>query len=161
LLAYLHCQQAAEDILQETYQTAFLNIGQFQGQDFPTFYGWLKTIARRSLVDWWRRARRSVAVVDGPASSLLDKAPGSEERPSQAARRQERLAALRAALDNAGLTPKERAAIELHHLQGRSAKDAADLMQCTENHIRQLCFSGRNKLRRTLGDSAQFFSSHT
>lgn len=89
----------------------------------------------RSLLPW----------TDDACSGLTDPKPG----PEVMAEDREREMLVRSAID--GLPPRERAALGLVALEGLSYEDAAAVMECSEEAVRQGVCRARQRLRHTLG----------
>jgi RNA polymerase sigma-70 factor (ECF subfamily) len=70
----------ADDLVQEVFQAAVHNIGSFQrARPGDTFRGWLRTIARHKVLDFWRaRARAPGAAGGSEALQRLNELPDQE-----------------------------------------------------------------------------------
>jgi RNA polymerase sigma-70 factor (ECF subfamily) len=91
--AHAASRELVEEVLQETYVTAFEKFAQYRPQ--RTLRAWLRTIARNHLFGHWRERRR-LAELDGDALDTLvaDDGLGSLERDDGIDEREsERLAA--------------------------------------------------------------------
>jgi RNA polymerase sigma-70 factor (ECF subfamily) len=81
LAAYFRTQGAADPAgsVNDVLLRVFRGLDRFEG-DEPGFRAWVFTIARNSLVDERRKARRRVSILPmEPAEDLLPEEPGSEE----------------------------------------------------------------------------------
>lgn len=79
IAAHSASRELVEEVMQETYVTAFEKLGQYQPRG--TFRPWLRTIARNHLFAHWRERRR-MAELDGDALDALvaDDGLGALER---------------------------------------------------------------------------------
>jgi RNA polymerase sigma-70 factor (ECF subfamily) len=80
LLRFLrhHARDVAEDLLAETWLAAAKQLPKFQG-DADDFRAWLFTVARRRVIDHYRRQRRRPRLVELEAESL----PPAGDRPEE------------------------------------------------------------------------------
>lgn len=157
-----------EDIVQQTFMQAFLDIPTFEPRGSHSFYRWLATIARHRLLDAikaQRSARRGGdrqaaggAAHNGSESifDLLALLPGTEHTASQSVAGHEAQAAVQVAL--AGLKDDYRRAIHLRHIEGRSVAEVAKTMNRTPRAIHNLCHRGLKELRAVMGSSSQFLT---
>ncbi len=143
-----------EDVLQDTYISAFKSVGscRFEGPD--AFFSWLLTIAVNRLRDLQRRLRRQkrdvhreVHGVSGRQTSLLELTrlhTTAATTPSRHVQRDEVVAAVVSSL--ARLTDDQRAVVQLRFLEGRSVAEIADTLGKTEAAIHMLCHRGLKML---------------
>lgn len=143
---------AVPDVAQEVFIKAYQSLPDFKGKS--PFRGWLAGIATRTCYDFWRGRYRSR---ETPLSTLspegrdwlehtLDSGAGDD---FEAAHRQRDA---REALDwaLAHLSPEDRMALELVHLEGQSVKAAAKLLGWTVANVKVRSFRARKKLRTVL-----------
>lgn len=127
-----------EDVLQETLLESARKIGAFEDRGPGSFYRWLVSIARFKVAEARRaqRAQKRAAGVplDGPAGAgevaLAQTSPSGRVVRAEAA---ERVAAAIEALPD-----RQRDAVRLRYLEGRSLADAAAEMACTEAAVKAL-----------------------
>ena len=152
VLRYAHVREDAEDILQQSFQKAFVYLHKFEGKS--SFSTWLTRIAINESLMLLRhgRALREVSVDDhseaeGNAASLemSDSSPDPEANYA----RRERVQILTAALGN--LSPGLRRAIELRELAELSTEQTAEHMGLSVGAVKARIFHGRRKLRERLG----------
>lgn len=141
----------AEDIVQQSFQKAFVYLGQFQGHS--SFSTWLTRIAINEALMWLRKKSSAVEVPIeesgaeyGPTLSL--DFPYSGPSPENSCFRQEQKEILAAAMNE--LSPRVRRAIELRELEELSTKEAARMVGVSVNAMKARVFHGRKKLRRVL-----------
>jgi RNA polymerase sigma factor (sigma-70 family) len=162
---------AAEDVFQDACGRAIphLRERQFQGGNAREFRAWVKTFVDRASLDAVKNAcrakrdvRREVSGAgrgaEGSAPDLLAGVPGRGETPSKPLRRREKDAALRKAMEEF-LSAREREAIELRYLQELPVREVAKRMGRPPAYVKNLCVTGKTKLREGLADPSPFFSS--
>jgi RNA polymerase sigma-70 factor (ECF subfamily) len=147
-------REDAEDVVQQSFQKAFIHLKKFQGTSL--FYTWLTRIAINEALMLLRRKRRSHEVPVEESSTktesalpldFLDPAPNPED--SYLDREQEQI--LSAALNK--LRPGIRKAIELRELGELSTGETALVMGLSVAAVKARVFHGRRKLRKTLSQS--------
>jgi RNA polymerase sigma-70 factor (ECF subfamily) len=150
-LRYARVREDAEDIVQETFQNAFLHLNKFEGKS--AFLTWLTRIAiNQALMLLRSRRSRCESSIDTSnseetAASLLDM---RDPRPDPEATFvfQERVDELSAAIGK--LRPTVRAAIELRELADLSTRETARRMGISVAAVKARVFHGRKHLRKTL-----------
>ena len=150
-LRYARVREDAEDIVQETFQNAFLHLDKFEGKS--AFLTWLTRIAINQALMLLRsqRSRRESSIdtsnSEETAASLLDTA---DPRPDTEADYvfQERVDELSAAIGK--LRPTVRTAIELRELADLSTRETARRMGISVAAVKARVFHGRKRLRKTL-----------
>src|SRR6266446_1864711 len=144
-------REDAEDVVQQSFQKAFINLKKFEGDSL--FSTWLTRIAINEALMLLRRKRGSREVPlaessteDGAALPLdfPDSGPNPEDSCLQ--REQERI--LSAAVNE--LTPGMRKAIELRELGELSTGETAQVMGLSVGAVKARVFNGRRKLQKTL-----------
>jgi RNA polymerase sigma-70 factor (ECF subfamily) len=144
-------REDAEDVVQQSFQKAFINLKKFEGHSL--FSTWLTRIAINEALMLLRRKRgsREVPIAessteDGAALPLdfPDSGPNPEDSCLQ--REQERI--LCAAVNE--LKPGLRKAIELRELGELSTGETAQVMGLSVGAVKARVFHGRRKLRQTL-----------
>jgi len=151
VLRYAHVREDAEDIVQQSFQKAFVYLHKFEGKS--SFSTWLTRIAINESLMLLRhgRALREVSVDDhsedeGNAASLeiSDSSPDPEASYLQ----RERAQILSETLGN--LRPGTRKAIELRELAELSTEQTAEQMGLSVGAVKARIFHGRRKLRERL-----------
>jgi len=107
--------------------------------------GWLRTVARRALIDRHRRRRAQGALVE----RLRRAPPPPAPDPTGALDAQQQRDRLEAALGR--LPPGQRRAVVLHHVDEAPLGEIADLEGVPVNTIKSRLHRGRARLARLLG----------
>ena len=145
---YHEVEETAHDVFVRAYQS----LSTFEERS--PFKHWLSAIAVRACYDFWRKRYRSREL---PMSSLSeehqkwlegvmqDRSDRSfDDRVSQEKARE----LLAWALDR--LSPEDRMVLELVYLEGRSGKEAADLLGWSVSNVKVRSLRARRKLRRLM-----------
>lgn len=164
LPAELRAVVGAEDVIQETFATAFRNIGTFRPEGQDAFYRWLSAIADNRLVDVVRAAkaakrgggRQGAGHERSSIAALVDLMAVNDRTPSRSAGGHEAAAAVQVAL--AGLKPEYREALSLRYLEGLSVAEAAQRLEKSEPAVHKLCSRGLQALRESMGEAAKYLS---
>lgn len=124
--------------MQESLVRAFRSLGALRQQD--RFGQWLNTIVRRQAQQWSRDGKHRPEPVDAAA---LRGVPGlwaaTPEPPTELVDR------LRAAL--ASLSQRERQAMVLHYLEGRSCEEIAARLKVSTGAVKRILYYSRRKAR--------------
>jgi RNA polymerase sigma-70 factor, ECF subfamily len=165
MLAFARCytrvREDAEDVVQQTFQKAFIHLNKFQGKS--SFSTWLTRIAINESLMLLRhgRALREVSVdghseAEGNAASLemFDSSPD----PEASYLRRERVQILSETLGN--LQPGMRKAIELRDLAELSTEETARRMGVSVAAVKARLFHARKKLRERLSRYLKSNSTH-
>ena len=140
---YARDDDDAADLLQTCWIRIYRKRTRFSGTG--SFLGWALTVCRNQCRMEARKPRRAPLTRLEDRGDLPDPAPG----PSERLRRQERAAALHAALDR--LTARERDAILMRILEGRRTAEVARVLGVKEASVRSLIHRGLKKLRQMDG----------
>ena len=158
---YTRVREDAEDVVQQTFQKAFIHLNKFQGKS--SFSTWLTRIAINESLMLLRhgRALREVSVDDhseaeGNAASL--EMPDSSPDPEASYLRRERVQILSETLGN--LRPGMRKAIELRELAELSTEETAQRMGVSVAAVKGRLFHARKNLRERLGQYVKSKSTH-
>jgi len=152
-----------EDVLQEGFADVFRSIAGFRSGP-AAFYGWVVSIVEHRLLDLIRAAR---AVKRGgdwgrldaestQVAGLLEQAAAITRTPSISVAGHEAVAAVQEAM--ARLPADYRQALQLRHIEGLSAAEAAARMGRTEAAVHMLCQRGLRQMVGLLGSESRFFS---
>ena len=145
-------------VVQQTLLEAHQSMEQLRGRAEAEMLAWLRQALAHNLADEVRRltaGKRDAAREESlqaaleQSSARLDAWLAAEQSsPSRLAERQEQAVRLAAAL--AQLPDKQRQAVELRHLQGRSLAEVATEMDTTKTAVVGLLHRGVEKLRGLL-----------
>ena len=151
VLRYARVREDAEDIVQQSFQKAFVHLRRFEGKS--TFSTWLTRIAINEALMFLRSigAVREVSMddagdADGSSASL--EIPDSRQDPEASYLQREWARVLLSALEDLG--PGMRRAIELRELAELSTEQTALQMGLSVGAVKARIFHGRKKLRQRL-----------
>jgi RNA polymerase sigma factor (sigma-70 family) len=150
-LRYTRVSEDAEDIVQQTFQKAFIHLHAFEGNS--SFSTWLTRIAINEALMLLRRGRtlREVPIGDSRENEVFThglEIPDSGLDPEANYLKREETEALSAAINK--LKVGLRTAIELRELAELSTREAARRMGVSVGAAKARIFHGRRKLRKTL-----------
>lgn len=151
VLRYAHVLEDAEDIVQQSFQKAFVYMHKFQGKS--SFSTWLTRIAINESLMLLRHGRslREIPVDDsydqGVAASAME-IPDASPDPETSYLRRERAQILSETLGN--LRPSLRLAIVLRELAELSTDETARRMGISVAAVKARLFHARRKLRGKL-----------
>ena len=150
-LRYTRVWQDAEDVVQQSFQNAFVHLKRFEGKS--SFATWLTRIAiNESLLSL--RKERGLREVSLDDSMDVEEAiprleiPDTRPDPEKSCLQQEWVRIVSAAVLT--LRPKVRKAIELRDLSELSTAETALQMALSAGAVRGRVFHGRRKLREPL-----------
>lgn len=126
--------EEAEDATQETFLSAWRALETFRGDS--AFTTWLYRIVVNHCLRLLHRRP--------PIGPLPDDIPAPQPGPHQLVERDERLAALRAAV--ARLSPEQRAAFVLRHLEGCSYDEIARALDISLNAVKSRLHRARHQI---------------
>jgi RNA polymerase sigma-70 factor (ECF subfamily) len=158
---YTRVREDAEDVVQQTFQKAFIHLNKFQGKS--SFSTWLTRIAINEALMLMRRGRglREIPVDDsndhGVAASAME-IPDPSPDPETSYLRRERVQILSETLGN--LRPGMRKAIELRELAELSTEETAQRMGVSVAVVKARIFHARKKLREKLSRYRKSNSTH-
>jgi RNA polymerase sigma-70 factor (ECF subfamily) len=148
---YTRVREDAEDIVQQTFQKAFVHLQKFEGKS--SLSTWLTRIAinQALMLLRSRRGLREVLIDDSsgdeeatPARELADASPD----PEASYLRREKIRILSVAMRQ--LTPGMRKAVELRELGELSNRDTAQHMGVSIGTVKARVFHARRKLAKAL-----------
>jgi RNA polymerase sigma-70 factor (ECF subfamily) len=141
----------AEDVVQESFQRAFIHLNSFNGDS--RFSTWLSRIAINAALMKLRKKHRlwevsldESAEPEQPFSQIDVEDQGLN--PEQLYAQKERQRILSEAMSD--LTPGMRKAFELRELDERSTEETAQMMGISVGAVKARLFHGRRKLRERL-----------
>jgi RNA polymerase sigma-70 factor (ECF subfamily) len=147
-------REDAEDVVQQSFQKAFIHLRKFQGNSL--FHTWLTRIAINEALMLLRRKRGSREVPIEESNTKSENAlplefPDSAPNPEASCLDREQEQILSAAMNK--LRPGVRKAIELRELGELSTRETALVMGLSVAAVKGRVFHGRRKLRETLSQS--------
>ena len=150
-LRFTRIREDAEDVVQQSFQKAFVCLHKFEGKS--SFSTWLTRIAINQALMSLRSSRghREVSINDlsgNEEAALGLEMPDSRAGPESAFLQGERNRILSEAMDK--LPPGMRTAIELRELRELSTKEAARVMGLSVSAVKARVFYGRRKLHHVL-----------
>ncbi len=134
-----------EDVAQEALVKAFGALGRFEWRGESSFRSWLFSIAEHLIGNAARK--RSTAL-----ATLSIDAPGTDDSPSHAVRKQERFERLEQAMKE--LRPEHRQVIYLARIEGLKVAEIAKRMQRSPGAVHQLLARAMEQLKHRFGDTA-------
>ena len=146
---YLRDPAEVDEVVQDAFLKAFLHLPSFREELF--FELWFTRILINACLDRLKARTRRVRWLvsnDGRESLLTEGPPSSEPSPEATLLAKERRAVLETAIDR--LPARQRTAVILCHLEGRSAREASAIMGLSESTVRVHVFRAMRKLRGLL-----------
>jgi len=140
-------EQDAEDVVQDTFLKAYAELARFEARS--GLGTWLHRIAANCAIDLLRkRPRKTVSHDDQDAAPLVERLASTEAGPERQAQGRELRDRLHAAM--ADLTPLERAAFTLRHLEQQPIEAIAEALGQNAAATRHSIFRAVAKMRRAL-----------
>ena len=137
----------AEDVVQETFLKAYAELPRFEARS--GLGTWLHRIAANCAIDLLRkRPKQTISHQDDEASPLVERLATPEAGPDRLAQGRELRDRLELAM--AGLTPLERAAFTLRHLEQQPIETIAATLGQNAAATRHSIFRAVAKMRRAL-----------
>ncbi len=156
---------SAEDLMQETYIDAFLDVHAFQPRGEGSFAAWLMTLAKRNLLDALRMLeadkRRPHNGHVGPGGRcdfdhLEEQLAWTRTTPSRYAARTESRVLLERAIEQ--LPPAYRKVVEMYDLQGKAVKEIAAELRRSPGAVFMLRSRAHRLLSANLGTASLYLS---
>lgn len=157
---------SVEDVMQETYIDAFLDIAHFEPREKGSLAAWLTTLARRNLLDALRmleaekrgKHRRAVRVraSDESVGALYAQLVCSNGTPSREAARSEAGSCLLRAITQ--LPAMYRAVVEMYDLEQRPVDDVARAVHRSPGAVFMLRSRAHRQLSGLMGAASKFLS---
>jgi RNA polymerase sigma-70 factor, ECF subfamily len=140
----------AEDIVQDTFLKAYRQLRRFESRS--SFRTWLHRIAVNCSYDLLRRRPRQQAEAldarDQDGVPALAVEADAATRPDRLAFSSEVQRRVQSAMD--GLTPAERSAFVLRHMEGRSVEEIGSMLGLQVSATKHSIFRAVQKMRRAL-----------
>lgn len=143
-------EQDAEDVVQDTFLKAYTELPRFEGR--AGFGTWLHRIAANCAVDLLRKRVREAATALDDETPVAATLASPEPNPERLAAGRELRERLEAAM--ASLSPLERAAFTLRHLEQRPVEEIASMLGQSAAAARHSVFRAVGKIRRALAPVA-------
>lgn len=140
-------KESVDDLLQETLIGIFLGIQQFKGKTDAQFYGYCYVIARRRVIDLWRRRGREPEFVF-PEKEVWEAMMQPEPRLSKEER--ERLAAVMALL--AAVRPPCLPYLVAHYIVGMTFGQMAKVFGFSSKDAARMATARCLRLAKELGE---------
>ncbi|RJQ27541.1 MAG: sigma-70 family RNA polymerase sigma factor [Peptococcaceae bacterium] len=131
-------REDAEDLAQEALIAVYLHL---DGVRPGKLKAWLFTVARHKYIDWLRRTKKGVMLVDFAAEELADGAVGPEE----AVLAGEAKEAVAAALNR--LDPPERVLLTLKYNLGLTTEEISAALKTDPGAVKMKLFRARQKFK--------------
>ena len=137
---------SAEDILQEVMLRLHRHADEIRHVDSVS--GWIHTISRNAITDYYRSASRREVPVDHPTHG--DEADAAVDEPEPRLRRMELTGCLEPLLSR--LSPAHREALQLTDLDGLTQAEAGALLGLSTSGMKSRVQRARNQLRDLFTD---------
>ena len=158
-----------DDVMQEAYTDAFLDIADFVPQGDGSFERWLATIARHNLlnaVEMLEAEKRGgnrrpidLPTPDESFFNLYEVLAGTTTTPSRHAARTETRVALQRALER--LPEDYRCVVQMYDLEGRAIEEVSAALKRRPGAVYMLRGRAHRALRRLLGTPSRTLSDFT
>jgi RNA polymerase sigma-70 factor (ECF subfamily) len=153
--AYRYVGDEAEDVVQEALLSAYKHLDQFKGN--AKMSTWLTSIVTNSaLTQLRRKARRPQVSLDEPLAGEQDSFAGeilADSRPSPEDECIQSNLHGRLTEFVAELSPPLRQAVQLHHLDGLTTSETAQILGVPEGTVKARVFRARLKLKQRLSEA--------
>jgi RNA polymerase sigma-70 factor (ECF subfamily) len=135
----------AQDLTQETFLRAFINIRKYRGD--AKFSTWLYRVAYNLGIDFMRRRKRGLEVdwESQERKGVLERFDPSDGKGYTGERE-----AIEGALKT--LTQSQRMAVVLHYYHGFQMREIGEVLGCSEGTVRVHLFRALRRLRKQLKD---------
>lgn len=128
----------AEDLTADTFAKAWKNIDNY---DFKHPRGWLYTIARNTLTDYWRK-KKPIPLDDGIEIT--------DNKPPQSETIDKKIDIKRAAKALTKLPEEMKSVVSLRFLRGYSVRQTAEALDLSESNVRVVQYRALKKLKKDL-----------
>jgi RNA polymerase sigma-70 factor (ECF subfamily) len=142
----------AEDLLQETLLRIARGLPGFEGR--ASVKNWAYRIASNVAIDFIRRSKRSTLIEFDESAAGEEESVHDEDDPLVLDEMNE---CVRQVID--GLPPRYRAALVLHHLQGKAAAEIAQILEITPANTKMRIHRAKARLREALDRECDFYTS--
>ncbi len=157
ILKMIKDREQVEDLVQETFVKAFDNLNTYSTN--YAFSTWLYRIATNHTIDYLRKKKLKTLSIDEPMKTkdgememqLPDESAGTDRNII----RKQRQKIVQNAIDN--LPEKYRKVIELRHMEEKSYKEIADVLDLPLGTVKAHIFRAREMLYKALKDKKDKF----
>lgn len=139
-------EQDAEDVVQETFLKAHKSLHRFDSR--ANFSTWVYRIAVNCAIDLIRRRKGTSLFRRDDEAAEAELLPSVAPLPDRVAFAGQIQRSVASAMSR--LSPQERTAFVLRHLEGMSVEEIARVLQIRGNAVKQSVFRAVKKLRREL-----------
>src|SRR6185295_15697664 len=146
-LRYAGDSAAAMDIAQDTFVKLLSSIGQFRGD--ASFESWLYRLVVNTCLDYHRRRRRFLPLLDDALDDALDRFRAPRESALHDLLREEQEERVQQVV--AQLPEDQRMVVVLRYTEGRSYEEIADLLGCRRGTVASRLNRAHKALERRLG----------
>ncbi len=143
-------QQDADDLLQETFIKVYLNLGRYDAS--YTFGQWIYAIARNTFVDYVRKRRGDVPMVDIPPAGAAGMPAAAGPTPEESFIRSQQQAQLDHHLGR--MTPRYRRLIELRFFREYSYEEISAELGLPMGTVKTQIHRAREQLYKFITDDA-------
>jgi RNA polymerase sigma-70 factor (ECF subfamily) len=139
--------QDAEDVVQETFLSAYQSLDSFKGE--AQFFTWLYRIAMNTAISLKRKKKGTLSMAGVNGEAMVEPLDVSEtSRPGHALERREQESRIQKALKQ--LSPEHRAVLVLKDMEGQKYEAIAEILQVPIGTIRSRLHRARMELRTLL-----------
>ena len=158
---------ALDDVMQQAYADAFLDIDRFTPQGEGSFAAWLLTLAKRNLLDAVRmleaekrggnRKQVEPGAADKSFVTLYELLGGTSSTPSRKAARSEACIELEQAIRR--LPRAQRQVVQMYDLEGRPVEEVAAALERSSGAAYMLRARAHRRLSEIMGTASKYLSS--
>jgi RNA polymerase sigma-70 factor (ECF subfamily) len=158
---------SVDDVMQQTYTDAFLDIDRFVPHGEDSFAGWLASLARCNLVDALRmleadkrgpeRRRSESRVGEDSVTALCELLDSPSATPSRQAARDEARTALERAIRQ--LPDAYRLVVQMYDLENRPVEEVARALGRSPGAVYMVRARAHRRLRELMGATSRYFST--
>jgi RNA polymerase sigma-70 factor (ECF subfamily) len=149
LARFVRSADDAKDLYQEILIKVYRGLPGFRFQS--EFSTWLHRITVNTCLSHRDRKRADGSQHESASIALEDEDPPSPEAtPDEAAEASDTARRIQQAMQT--LSPQQRMVFTLRHYEGRSMKEIAAMLRCTEGTAKRYLFDATRRMRGELGD---------
>ena len=145
------------EVAHDVFVDAFRSLKSYAGR--KPFEHWVSSIAVRRCCDYWRKHHRRhdalVSSLGSEGSEWIERVMGENARAEYRQREETEAAREMLAYVLAKLSPKDRMALTLVHLEGRSVSETAELLGWSIVNVKVRAYRARQVLKKMIEDIAR------